>query len=105
MLFITLLFASVTAAAETHPIYHPTGDTSELISGLSAELSMTNTQLEALINTAGRANNPNIDTVQAFYDLALLYRLTSTTDYSHRATVLLERYAAVFHSCPMSLWT
>ena len=101
--FTTILILSLASMghAETHPIWDKTGNVSDLEASVASYVNMTDSQLQSQLNTQGKADPHNIEMVDITYNFALLYHLTGSASYGHKATVLLDRYADVFPSWPL----
>lgn len=102
LVLVVLLPAALHAAwSIKHPVYTP--DLSNISAAdVAAYMTMSESQLRALITTAGPvANTSNVTAKQAAYDLARMYQKTKTIGYADRAVILLERFAEVMPSWPV----
>lgn len=114
LVIVASLFVLAPQAAKAHPLWQPPEAATELsariyrtqlAARLAPYLNMTDEQLRALLDNAGRANPQNIEMVAVTYDLALLYHLSGSLEAAHRAAVLLLRYAEVFPHWPKEYCT
>jgi hypothetical protein len=96
-----ILLSIHTLFAENHPIWNLTGNVTTLQTSIATYTNMTDSELRSQLTTAGKAEPHNIEMVDITYNFALLYHLTGTSSYAHKAAVLLNRYADVFPSWPL----